>query len=242
MRHFFVFFILMMVVFAVGCENGQDSGSDDGQDDGTDGMQDDSAAEKDDPGTGDGKSKSYFLDTLGKSPSYKATYDFTGSAEEISTLQEYTLYFKDEDKFRSDITATAEGRTMTMMFFMLDKQGYFCIDQGQIMCFEQPNYEPPQGEQIVDDIKDNPDMYSPVYDGTVTIAGKKGECWKVDVQQGSSSRICFSSDGVLLLSEVTMPDGTFKMTAKSIGSVSDSDFVLPAQPQDFEMPGYPGMG
>jgi outer membrane lipoprotein-sorting protein len=159
---------------------------------------------------------------------YTVSYEITSSSQGSSANQKMTQYFGGTDRLRMDSsTGGMESRT-----YLMDGTFYTCSNQGgKWMCISMPT----QGEnptQQFDDIAENPQDYKITPDGTKSVAGTTAKCYKITTPQGNMKE-CFSKEGVPLYMETTFQGGSMKMQATSYKpGVKDSDFKLPAEPQD----------
>ena len=93
-----------------------------------------------------------------------------------------------------------------------------------------------------EEVESNPQKYNIVADGTMQVAGVIANCFKLGDVQGFAIRYCYSAEGVPLYYKTTgTAEGKsfeYEMKAKSYStSVPDSEFELPASPQ--ELPTIP---
>jgi len=183
---------------------------------------------------------------------WKVAYEIRSSTGGASTLSEMTQFAKGLDKIRIDTEANGQ----TIRSYMLSGKLYMCTkDKGaQWSCLdlsaeqegsrEQPGEIPGITQGRADANLEQYKQYNIQYDGTMEVAGVIAPCFKITGISNTSVRYCFSMEGVPLYSLISTSAGGMKveqeMKAKSYTkSVSDSDFVLPAEPQAFNLPAPP---
>ncbi len=172
----------------------------------------------------------------GKNRGFSVTYDtmdsFAGKSGELA------MYVKG-DNARTDVTMEVEGDRIEARQYQLAGELISCDKQETWSCMIM---------DFGDDAGNTPlDMQSSFEEPDVdvtkkasrTIAGATAECFLVEFGDGMfgdmSTEQCFSEEGVLLYSEMIMPQGTIKWEATEYSlSVSDSDFEPPAEPQTME--------
>lgn len=161
---------------------------------------------------------------------YMVAYDVVASAGGEQMESQMTEYIKGTDRIRIDSTYSGiESRT-----YLMDDAYYSCTSQtGAWTCMKIANQE--QGTtQAMDDMQSNMGDYQVVADGTMQVAGVAATCYKVTGPNLEHYRSCHSSEGVPLyikMQSTSMGQSyTTEMTATSYSaSVSDSEFVLPAE-------------
>lgn len=78
-----------------------------------------------------------------------------------------------------------------------------------------------------------------------TIAEETAKCFSTTMAEVASqeTEVCYSSEGVPLYIGHVNPDGSYTLEAIEFSrTVSDSDFELPAEPEDFPIMGMGGEG
>jgi hypothetical protein len=178
-----------------------------------------------------------FLKLLGAKANleWKVAYTIanTDSEGETATMQ-LTQYMKTEKKIRMDMMAAGtESQT-----FMVNGVATVCSKiSGSWNCFkmdtDQQEEQTPASERYETQIEENPSDYGIVADGTKQVAGVTATCFKITQNADNvEARYCFK-DSVPLYIYTKSPDFTSEMTATSYSkSVSDSDFVPPAEAKD----------
>jgi hypothetical protein len=169
---------------------------------------------------------SNFPDTL----QYKVTYQYSTSAQGISTSGTETIVMKGKD-IRTDVT-TAQVSAST---YILGDKIYSCSNaQGQTICYELPSNQQQQSSNAVqnqESLKQNWENFNMQMLGTRDIAGTTATCFSYEIQQGTYE-YCYSSNYVLLYMKADVNGYTSELTATSFSNtVSDSEFDLPAEPQ-----------
>jgi len=169
--------------------------------------------------------KSYML----MLPEYYAAYDYTMS-EEASGITTMKNWYKG-DKVK--VVTESEGTTSSIFF--MDGNAYMCAEtEGTVSCYSMST----EGIQInyTDEIKKNIDTYEGkvVTDGTRMVLGQSTQCYKVtDEEEETVSRFCYNQKGATLYMEGTSEDSSWAAEATEYAeTVSDTEFVLPAEAQD----------
>ncbi len=183
-----------------------------------------------------------FLDALGsaKAASYKITYTITGTGSGQAMTGEQTWYVK-PPKMRYDFALGAAGGGTTSLF-IVESGTFLCTAVGaQKQCFTSggpgAGAQANPGQQFDAQLRTRPDQFDSTYEGTKKIAGQDAQCWalkgKAAELAGAEYRTCYTAQGMLVLMQSTSAGLGFTMEAKSIGSVSDADFELPAKPTTY---------
>ncbi len=183
------------------------------------------------------------LGTLKLNSGWKVTYQLSGTGMQGTT--EMSQYVKGTEKFRTDVSAAGmETRT-----YVMDNKAYLCTKTGEWSClkFTVPKNDSSQASyELESELETDASKYNVTADGTMQVAGVTAACFKV-VSADASTRYCVSAEGVpLYVKSSAQSEGQaveYEMKAKSYSaSVSDSDFALPAEPQEFSLPGANGSG
>ncbi|MFH1780161.1 MAG: hypothetical protein ABH803_03390 [Candidatus Micrarchaeota archaeon] len=151
---------------------------------------------------------------------YKADYDITTVAGGQTSTMTTTEAFK-SGKIKME--STIQGQTTITL--MMNNKIYICTND---LCFE--NEIEATSQSLDQQIQANPEGYTIISKPARTIAGITGNCFSLTSAETTGIESCYSSEGALLHMETS--DGSFTKTATSvqIGSVSDSEFELPAEP------------
>jgi uncharacterized protein YcfL len=161
---------------------------------------------------------------------WKAVYDISAAGKSY----EMTQYIKGLKRFRTDMSLQGmESRT-----YMVDDVYSSCTKvMDKWNCFK---IDVPKQDESDKAIQSNPTDYTIVADGTMNVAGTTAKCFKVTgLKIEGTFRYCYSNEGVLLYTKMQTAQATTEMTAKSYTtSVSDSEFVLPAEATQMTMPSY----
>ena len=184
---------------------------------------------------------------------FHATYKITGSGADEFSDGKLTLLKDGETKFRFDLTATQDGKDMSIIFIEADDVSAFClkdagefgallgIEGGKGVCFKTGSDDKnnPVGS-LRDSLKDfeNADV-TLIEKSSKKVAGQDGQCFKTkDNETEEISTACFNKDGVILYVQ-TEGDSASEIEAQTVSkSVSDDDFKLPYEER--ELPG--GLG
>jgi len=180
-----------------------------------------------------------FDDFAGKfqTAKFMAEYEFVSSEDPTNplTMKEYIGF----GKIRIDnVLEDVESRTIMPNVGGTGEIITCVIQEGAWQCIKMPTESQTPQEGIEGAIA-NPENFETTYDGTMTVAGYTGQCFKMvgktAENQGFENKACFTSDGVLLYSGLKMNgESIMTTTAKSISmAVSESDFVPPAEPQEY---------
>ena len=172
------------------------------------------------------------LSIMGLTQGWKVSYTINGT--NMPSGSTMTQYIKGTDKIRVDSTAMGtESRS-----FVLSGKTYSCINQGESwICYKVDSSQSGQNStNLQNDIQSNPSKYTVTADGSMQVAGVTAACYKV-VSVDGTVRYCVSQEGIPLYIKTTgSTQGVSyesELTATSYStSVSDSDFQLPATPQD----------
>jgi hypothetical protein len=190
-----------------------------------------------------------FVDSAQKfiDASFKTTYNATFAAAEDAPGS-FTMYKSGTEKFRFDATSVVDGVEMKFIFISAgDTSGLEAgelgvllgVEAGEGVCFAN---DPTMGsfdtlseqlnsfeEDELSDAEGLPDR---------EVAGETVKCGRSTEDDGTSTEVCFTDDGVLAY--LKSDDGT-EFTATDLGGEpSDSDFELPYEVKEF--PGIPGAG
>lgn len=175
---------------------------------------------------------------------WKVVYQLSGT--DMQGTSEISQYVKGMQKFRSDVTAAGmETRT-----YVVDSNAYLCSKLGaswSCMKFAIPQNDSSQSSyQLENQLQTDSSKYTVTADGTMQVAGTTATCFKVVSTEGNT-RYCVSAEGVpLYVLSNAQSEGKaveFEMKAKSYSTaVSDSDFVLPAEAKEINLPSGDGSG
>ena len=177
-----------------------------------------------------------FLDMASLSPEYKASYTMSTSAGGESTSFDYTMYMKQERK-RFDLSS---GEMSYKTWMLPEKtvmcmrgsaeQEEFCTEMAQEDAESQAgiNMEPVDWESI----QEARESYAVENLAPQTIAGQTGECFKLTSEMSgleAQTTYCLTSDGIILLTNVTTSDGFEQdLRATSVErTVNDADLEAP---------------
>lgn len=156
---------------------------------------------------------------------FSATYNVVTTAQGTTTNAVMTQYFKGLDRIRMDMTTQGtEART-----YILGDTIHVCTQlNGNWMCFEneQSNVS---AAGISDEVRENPEQFSPMMLPARTIAGTTASCYRLSMPE-STTDYCFTADGVLLYSKTEDMAGQYmsEVTATSFStSVADAVFEVP---------------
>jgi len=184
---------------------------------------------------------------------YTITYDVITKDDKGEIKQEMTQYVASDVKMRMDMSGTFEGKPAESRIFVLGKDTVMCgKEEGVWSCMkftsEEDTSQTP--EEAMDEIEENIQSSSVTRIGDRVIAGMNSKCYSLKMtmkETDEAARLgelgldswegiyCVASDGTVLYSE-SKSDGTeYIMEAKSYRpSVSESDFVPPAEPTSME--------
>lgn len=174
------------------------------------------------------------LGALRLSHGWKATYDLSGTGGVSGVM---TQYMSSGGNFRMDaVSSGIESRT-----YVVGKGVTICAKQDASWnCYkfsgESLNSSTEVSATLGTDLEQNPSGYTVTADGSMQVAGTTAACYKV-VDKDGTVRYCVSPEGVPLYVLTNSQSGgvsaTYEMKATSYStSVLDSDFALPAAPQD----------
>jgi hypothetical protein len=160
---------------------------------------------------------------------WKIDYALTMQAQGQTQSMAMTQYMKAE-KVRSDVSVQGiESRT-----YAVDKTSTTCSKMsGTWTCYKSTAQED-NLTQTEDKMRTDMTDYTVVTDGTKTVAGVATDCFKVTSKTDATVvRYCFAADGAPLYVKMESKDVVTEMTATAYTkSVSDADFVPPAEPKD----------
>jgi hypothetical protein len=141
---------------------------------------------------------------------------------------------KGEKKFRMDF-GSKEGE---MRSYMVNNVYTTCYNQGEWSCMKiegnDSDNSAMESREIQKDFEEDPTQWDIGADGTKQIAGVTAQCYKMN-EHGATEfvRYCFAKEGVPLYVRMESKEGVTEMEATSYStSVSDSDFVPPAEAKD----------
>ncbi|MEK6959274.1 MAG: hypothetical protein AABW59_04490 [archaeon] len=170
-----------------------------------------------------GAFKSYML----MLPQYYAAYDYVVQSEETQNIVMQNWYKGNNVK----VVTETQG-TISSIFF-IDGNAYMCTETNETVAC----YSITTGETQIsysDEIKKNIDSYEDkvVYDGTRTVLGQTTQCYKT-TEEETESKFCYNQKGATLYMEGTSSESTWTAEATDYSeTVSDSEFILPAEAQD----------
>src|SRR3989338_3874322 len=169
----------------------------------------------------------------GSSTAWKVDYDFVSTVRGQTSSSGMTQYRKGDSKLRTDLS----GQGYVVRTYILSDQSYSCSQQAGVWSctsFSSEELSGPSSDPQSDledlskyEINSLPDK---------SVAGVQAKCFSVK-DESVTSMYCFSQEGVLLYLESKGVVGgapvDLRMEAKSYTTqVSDSDFELPAEPQE----------
>ena len=156
-----------------------------------------------------------------RATTYMVSYDYSGEGE----TTKITMYFKNQN-MRYDTVAHGNQSSL----FLIDNKVYSCSYVPRMCVFFSGETQKPRTG--MEDVEKNIDQSTIVSMPSRKIAGMTAKCFQISNSQGSSE-MCYSSGGVPLYTKSESNGKTYEMTATDYStSVSDSVFVLPAEPQD----------
>jgi hypothetical protein len=174
-------------------------------------------------------------DFAAKKAEYYVKYNIEGTDQEMTSMAQW---FKG-DKLRMDtVTSSGEGRT-----YMLGKDFIVCTKEGTWTCIKMTSGDESYEGQDMPDSELDDDMLAELEAvqskikklADRTVAGEKCSCYAWSFNTEGSYEYCYSKKGIPMYIDVKSESGNWRMTATDFStSVSDSDFELPAEPQDME--------
>jgi len=172
---------------------------------------------------------------------YKATYETTIISDGETLSSTSTMVLKGE-KMRTDTTTEYDGEVMQSSIYLLEDGVYICSFDPETTCLffgGSEDYETADsaGSTLTDQVADSPDNYDIFAKPSRTIAGITAPCFGfAGFDIDGEFETCYSSEGLNLYTHYSYGTDEYTMIATSvqIGSVSDSEFVLPAEPLDLE--------
>ena len=165
---------------------------------------------------------------------YKVDYTTTTDSEGETMTTSTTMVVKGK-KFRTD-TQVEGYKTST---YLLEDGVFICTYEGGASCLSFPD-SMSQEESVTDMAASSPDDYSILARPSRTVAGTMASCFGLaGAGVEGDVEVCYSADGVMLYTHVKSTGGEYSMVATSYqhGSIADSEFTLPAQPQVFDIEG-----
>lgn len=235
-----VLLVLALLAFAA-CKPGGDQGLETGTTDG-----DQNAAAGDQPSDIKVDTKSDVKTSLKtifdkmETMEYKVAYDITNTFQGKIQTSKLTQYVKGE-KIRMDASSTTGGQTYDSQTYITNEQIIACTNQQgawQCMKIEVPeNQQPDISEKYKEEGEKFWQNYEVAGAPDRKLAGVTAKCFTVtftEKQVGTiDEEVCYAPEGVPLYISTKTPEGTTVMSATSYKtSVSASDFVPPAEPQD----------
>lgn len=186
----------------------------------------------------DAKAEVLRLAKLTNSTAWKATYklDITGGDPSAASITGMSIYSDGRDRSRLDMESeqmnlrayVTEGATVDSVVCFGLESNWTCMKSSS-----KPN-------NTVEQFSGNLAGYTVSALPSKTVAGISASCYNLTgIQDDSTAWVaqCYSSDGIVLymqvLSQTESGPQTLTMTATSASrSVSDADFIPPAEPQD----------
>jgi len=164
------------------------------------------------------------FDKLGDRIEYKVRYEFS----QASKTGTETIAIKGDD---IKIEFILVGQSQEIYF--VNSKVYMCGKQNnQMMCYEVPEADKTTVKNDRD-LRKNWDKFTIEDKGTRTIAGASAICIYITE---TKSDYCYSKEGVPLYIKSPSKGYTTEMTAKEYStSVKDSEFTLPATPQQLQI-------
>gem|GEM_PF-4301954 len=145
------------------------------------------------------------------------------------------IYTKGADKIRTDMMS----KNIELRSYLISNDAYVCISQrSKWVCYRQKSGTVEAIKAFENDVENNPGEYKVTYEGTEVMLGAKTKCYKFqDLTYLSESKTCRTMEGIPLYISIVAPSSgsyrTLKLVAKQYNlRVSDSDFELPALPQE----------
>ncbi|MEM4397840.1 MAG: hypothetical protein QW757_04420 [Candidatus Woesearchaeota archaeon] len=161
-----------------------------------------------------------FFSNIPKMPEYKVVYSVSDNFGNVG--REQTLVFKGKNfKYVSKESSV----------YRVNDKTYMCITEEEPICYEFNQ----QNDMIKtdEDLRDNWQKYNVVELPSRTIAGVKARCFGYELSS-TKTETCYSNEFVPLYQKVESAAGKTEMTAIEYSNkVSDSEFELPAEPQEF---------
>ena len=149
-----------------------------------------------------------------------------------------TKMYKSGDKIRTDIeTGDTEARA-----YMDGTMYYICANSQVWICYSIDTSEN-NGDiegKVDSELQANKDKYTVAKVSDRNVAGTTASCYTINGIEESNVEYCFSKEGIPLYTKITGGDNGDIITEATeySTSVSNSDFVLPAEPQKFGNLGY----
>jgi hypothetical protein len=189
--------------------------------------------------TGDASDEFESLFANVASVEYKVSYETTISSEGETFTSTSTMTLKGQ-KMRTDSYVEYAGETSQSSTYILEDGLYICTYDPQATCMKfgtSEDYEESETGALADEVESNPGDYDIYNRPSRTIAGINAKCFGFSgADLEGDFEVCYSSEGVMLYLHYAFEDNEYTTIATSaqIGSVSDSEFVLPAEPMDLE--------
>ncbi|MEM2138781.1 MAG: hypothetical protein QXM96_01360 [Candidatus Woesearchaeota archaeon] len=168
----------------------------------------------------DSKLKDFFS-KLPKMPEYKVVYEVKSNyaTESIQTMVLKGTNFKYETEKSS--------------VYRVNDKTYMCISENQVICYEFN--EENNMIKTDSDLRENWQNYEMTELPSRTISGTKTRCFGYELS-GTKQETCYSDDFVPLYSKSESTLGVIELIATQYNNkVSDSEFELPAKPQEFNL-------
>jgi len=168
---------------------------------------------------------------LGAGAAYKATYKLSGNANGQRVEMDQTIYNR-LPRTRVDVVIPSGPAAGASSMFMLENGNYMCVEAGRgKSCLRLPDSPNTAARENPANLLGNqPGRFEAHETGGRQIAGRSARCFDVTPPFDSTWRsavLCFSTDGIPLLTAVTSATDAVTMEATSVATVSDADFTLP---------------
>jgi len=168
---------------------------------------------------------------------YKVDYETTITSGGETLTSASTMVLKGQ-KMRTDTQFEYQGETSRTSTYFIEDGIYVCTFDPQATCMKlgsAEEYEEDETSAMAEEVESNPEDYSIYSRPSRTIAGINAMCFGftgADIE--GDLEVCYAPQGVMLYMHYAYGSDEYTMIATSaqIGSVSDSEFVLPAEPID----------
>lgn len=166
---------------------------------------------------------------------YKVTYKLTAAGG-----GEQSWYSK-PPKTRYDFSTSTTGQTSTVSIYSLPDGTFMCFGGTGVaaQCIGMTGLDTALQQNpaalFQQSMIQHPESFNAVLVETRQIAGQQAQCFDVKsatpVAVLTDGRVCYSSQGIMLLQKFGAAGGALDMEATSLSTtVPDSDFTLPAKP------------
>ncbi|MDD4878619.1 MAG: hypothetical protein PHO02_06325 [Candidatus Nanoarchaeia archaeon] len=173
----------------------------------------------------------------------KSFEDYVMLQKSIVYDAEYVIEGEGSEKASARVVFDKGIRVMAETLREAQLTRVYVNEEGPYMCFKAGDnwecsktlneYDPFNAfmPELFSDLKKHPEVFRIEYDGIKLIGGKQAYCYKASVDENAAIE-CFSKEGVPVYMEIEGSQNGRIYTLDYKTSITESDFFLPAKPQE----------